>query len=412
MNNLEKYLDRVIEQKPASLEGAPVYSAVPDEASEISLDAESEATPSLAAGIFRRWYIVLLTFVLMCGVGIPAIWFLVEPVHTVTGAIRVAPILPNVLTGDLERGEISNYESFMFTQAEMITSIRVVQRVADDFTDRNLSFFRGESVGVAGKLKRLLRRPDTNTDPVTLIRRAVFDRVITVAPTRRTEFIHVSMKSTKPSEAEQIVNSFIRNYMAVEVANSSEGQDRTLQSLEEEKAVRASKLQDHHKKIQELAQEFGTTALTPRQDMMLQRVGTRLSELARLEARRINLETQIQLLQQGQEEVISPEESLRLQSEYVNSDATVQELTRNVVRMEEDLIVAKYLLAPGNSALKQKQELLDIFQKRLEDKRTEAASRFREIRAEETGRNRKAMLASAQTEVAFIKTYEKRLQQT
>ena len=58
---------------------------------------------------------------------------------------------------------------------------------------------------------------------------------------------------------------------------------------------------------------------------MLQRVGARLSELARLEARRINLETHVEVLQKSDEGEISAEESMRMQSEYVNSDSTVQE---------------------------------------------------------------------------------------
>lgn len=415
MNNLEKYLDRVIEQKPASFDGAPVYSPAEERGSDMPPEAEGEATSNLGAGLLRRWYIIAITFVLMCGAGIPAIWYMVEPVHTATGAIRVAPILPNVLTGESDRGDIS-YESFMFTQAEMIASTRVIQRVADDFADKDLSFLRGESTRAYGKLTRLLRRllkrPQSRPDAVTLLRKAVVDGVITVMPPRRGELIYVSMSSTKPDEAEQIVDSFIRNYMAVEVQESAEGQNRTLKSLEEEKRVRAEKLRAHHQRIQALAQEFGTTALTPRQDMMLQRVGARLTELARLEARRINLETQVQVLKEGEEDAISADESLRMQSQYVNSDATVQELTRNVVRMEEDLILAKHTLASGNPAIEQKQELLDTFKKRLEEKREEAAERFRELRAEETASTRAASLRTAQAELEFVKEYEKRLQQT
>ena len=49
----------------------------------------------------------------MCGIGIPSIWFMIEPLYTVTGAIKVEPILENILTGEADRGEISNYQNFM-----------------------------------------------------------------------------------------------------------------------------------------------------------------------------------------------------------------------------------------------------------------------------------------------------------
>ena len=72
--------------------------------------------------------------------GIPAIWFLVEPLYTVTGAIRVAPIIENIVTGENESGGISNYQSYMNTQADIIMSRPVVEGVADDLVDKNGRF--------------------------------------------------------------------------------------------------------------------------------------------------------------------------------------------------------------------------------------------------------------------------------
>ena len=92
--------------------------------------------------IRHHWGILVLIFLLICGVGIPAIWLLIQPQYTVTGAIRIAPIIENIITGKADNGGISNYQSYMLTQAEMITSSNVVQRVADDLIDKNLSFFR------------------------------------------------------------------------------------------------------------------------------------------------------------------------------------------------------------------------------------------------------------------------------
>ena len=41
---------------------------------------ESDSAPSLVIPILRRWRIVLLTFLLVCAIGVPAIWILVGPV--------------------------------------------------------------------------------------------------------------------------------------------------------------------------------------------------------------------------------------------------------------------------------------------------------------------------------------------
>ena len=106
MNDLEKYKGRVIEQKPLSF--------------EMPSESDSQTTSNLIIAVIRRWYIVLLVVFMILAIGIPAIWFSIEPLYDVTGAIRVAPILTNIITGEADRGEISNYQSFMNTQAEMV----------------------------------------------------------------------------------------------------------------------------------------------------------------------------------------------------------------------------------------------------------------------------------------------------
>jgi len=397
MNNLEKYLDQVIERRPVNFETPP--------------ESGSEKTPNLVTGVLRHWYLVLLIFLVMCAVGIPAIWLLIEPLYSVSGAIKVAPILPNILTGEADKGEISNYQSFMNTQAEMITSSRVVQRAADDLADKNLDFFKNEITNLITKLKGTSNNTKATPEAASMLKQAILDKVITAALIQRSELINITMKSTNPNEAKQIVNAFIKNYMAVEVSSSAEGEGQKLAVLENERRVLAEKLQTQREAIRQLAQEYGTTTLGGRQDMMLQRVTTLLGELTKLEAHRINLEAQVQLLEQTKEQAITPEELLKMRNEYVNSDPTIQELTRSIVQFENDLITAKQTLAPGNPALEQKQQLLEAFQSRLEEKRGAIAKNFDDIVSEEVAKTSKGNLFNARTELEQTRAYEKRLQE-
>ncbi|MEE8577344.1 MAG: hypothetical protein V3T31_08820, partial [candidate division Zixibacteria bacterium] len=126
MSELEKYHDHSGEHELVDLQIPP--------------GSDDEARSDLVAGILRRWYIVLLTFLVLCGAGLPAVWLHIKPIHTVAGAIRVKPDEQNIVTGDNE-GAISNYEGFMNTQAEKVTSSSVVERVADALAPKNLSFF-------------------------------------------------------------------------------------------------------------------------------------------------------------------------------------------------------------------------------------------------------------------------------
>jgi len=397
MNDLEKYHDQVIEQRPANFEMPP--------------ESGSQTTSGLVIGVLRRWYIVLLVFFVMCAIGIPAIWFSIEPLYEVTGAIRVAPILSNILTGETDRGEISNYQSFMNTQAEMITSNQVVQRVADDLVRKNLSFFENEATGLIAKLKQTLKNPDTKPEPAGTLKRAVSGGVIKAVSDRRTELIRITMESTKPEEAEQIVNAFIQAYMAVEVSSSAQGEDQKLSVLEAERNLLAEKLHRQRETIRQLAQEYGTTILDGRQDMMLQRVTALLAVLTEVEARRINLEAQLQFLEQTKEQAIAPEYLLSMRNEYINSNPIVQELTQSIIALEQEFIIAKQTLAPGNPALKQKQELLDAFQSRFEQRRQQLGENFDDMVSEQANKAGKEKLLNARTELEQTKAYEKRLQE-
>jgi len=395
MNDLEKYHDQIIEQRPASFEAVP--------------EAESETTANLLAAVLRRWYIVLLVFIAMCGIGIPTIWLLVEPSYTVTGAIQVAPILRNIITGKTDMGQISNYQIFMQTQADLVKKSNVLQRVADDLADRNLSFFEDEPTDLMTKLKQRLQATKTKPDAVTKLKRALSSGVIRVAPDRRTELMKISMKSRKPDEAKLIVDAFINAYMAVEVSESAKDRDQNLRLLEDEQKARAEKLKDWNQKIRDLGQEFGTTDLVSRQDMRLRRVMTLLSELTKIEARRINLEARLQFLEQAKEQTIAPEELLTMRSQYVNSDPMVQELTRSIVQLERDLLVAKQTLKPANPALQQKQELLNAFQSRVEEKRQEIGNRFDETANDQIKKAHMESMLNAQTELEQAKVHEKYL---
>ena len=146
MNDLIRYHDndQVIEQNVVSFDSPH--------------ESYGENTSNLMQGILRRWPVVFLVFILICAIGIPATWFLVEPLYTVTGTIKVEPILENILTGEGDKGGISNYQNFMNTQAILITSNRIVQGAADYLVDKNLSFFKDEPNNPVMKIKQKINK--------------------------------------------------------------------------------------------------------------------------------------------------------------------------------------------------------------------------------------------------------------
>lgn len=398
MNNLEKYLDHAIEQRPIDF--------------EISREPPAQGTSELVTSILRRWYIALLAFFVICATGIPAIWFSIEPLYDVTGAIRVAPILPNILTGEADRAQMSTYQSFLNTQTEMITSNQVIQRVADDLVDRNLTFFESKPAGLITKLKHSLRSTKTTKpEPADMLKQAILDGVIEAVTGRGTELIRITMKNTNPEEAEKIVNGFIRAYMAVEVSSSAKGQDQKLSVLENERGVLAEKLRRQRETIRQLAQEYGTVSLDSRQDMMLQRVASLLAELTRIEARRINFEAQVELLEQTTEQTIAPADLLKMRQEYINKDPMVNVLTENIAQLDQEFIVATQTLASTNPELKRKADLLDALKTRLVERKEQAGKTFDDLMSRELASAESKKLINARTELQQTATYEKRLRE-
>ncbi len=395
MNDMEKYQSQQVVQSLAHFEGAAGF--------------DHDSSPSLVTPIIRRWPIVLLTSLLMCSIGIPAVWFWVKPSYQATAAIRVAPIIPSILFGDRDSySVIPMYDNFKNTQAEMIKSERVLQRVADDLANKKLAFF-----GKVNDTSQVSNdnRPETEAlDPISALRRAVNSGTLNVTADRRSELIKITMNGTNPEETTQIVNSFVNAYMAIEGSNEARRDDRKLTLLENEHKILAEKLERQRRTIQRLAEEYGSTVLTDRQEIMLQRVASLQSELTTIQTRRITIDARLQLLEETEHQEIKPDRMLKIKYEFVNSNPTVQVLANNITELEQGLIVVQQTLAQTNPELKRKAELLDTLKTRLEEKRQELEETFDRMMSEELAKSRQDQLASLKAEAGHIVNYEKRLQ--
>jgi succinoglycan biosynthesis transport protein ExoP len=397
MNDLEKNTNQLIGQDIVNFEAVP---------------EPTEESHQLAAGILRRWYIALLVFIVICGLGLSAIWLLIEPVYEVTGQIRVAPILVDILTDTRDKGDISDYQTFMNTQAELVTSSRVVQRAADNLKGRELAFFNRKPTSLVSKLKQRLKTTKIQPEPSWLLKRALIRGTIRVTAPRGRELIEVTMYSINDKEAMQIVDAFINAYMDVGVTSSTQEEDKKLMALEDERKVRTEEMDSLRKQIYRLAQEYGTATLSGRQDMMLRNVSSLLSRLTELEAAKMNLEAQMDLLERRQEEPIPPNELMKMRQQYINRDPSVEAITERIAQLEQSLIVAHQTLTPTNSDVKLQTELLEIMKTRLNERKDEASNEFDKLLTEELSKAGDAKLIDVRTTLEQTKLYEKILRET
>ena len=398
MNEIERHDEQVSGQEIVDL--------------QVASDPEGDSQSDLMAGVLRRWYIVLLIMVLLCGAGFPAVWILIKPSYEVTGALRVDPIRENILSGETDAGEISDYERFMNTEAEKITSSSIVQRVADALADRNLSYFSSQPTDIVGQWKQKLFGPATRLDPAAKLKNAIVeDRSISVSADRARELIKVTMRSTHQAEATQIVDAFIKAYMESEVLNANQEENRQLALLEGEADTLDQKMKNDRHTIYQLKQEYGTEDLQDRQDVMLQRVGALLTTLTGVEAERIKLETQVQLLERTTEQPIAPEELLKMRRDYINEDTSVKTLTDRITELEQEIIVAKQALAPKNPEIENKIQLLDALKERLDQRKGEASQAFDDLVAKETLAAGNKQLVVVRSQLDQTREYEKRLRE-
>jgi capsular exopolysaccharide synthesis family protein len=406
MNELEKYHDQVVGQEVVNL--------------QVPLEPGGEATSNLVAGILRRWYIALLIFLVMCVAGLSAIWFFVTPTYNVTGAIRVAPIMADILTGTTDSGEISNYESFMNTQAEKVTSSEVVQSAARALVDKDLSFFDNEPnepnepTGVFAKLKQKLFGKTAKPEIAEALKQAIRDNSIAVSADRRSELIKITMECSEPQEkeAKQIVDAFIRAYMGIEVISSQKDENDQLALLDAERDDLSKKIKNDRDTIYQLGQEYGDVALQGRQDIMLQRVGDLLRTLTTVEAERIQLEAQVQLLERTKEQAIAPGDLLQIRQDYISTDPAVVAFTGNVTELEQELLTARQTLSPTNPELQRKDVLLKTMKEHLEQLKQDATKAFDDLAAKEAADAGSKKLVTVRSDLEQKREYEKRLRET
>jgi len=317
MSDIEKYDPQSLPQDYPS-QGYPFYEPEPE--------STGPSFGDLVRMVLRRWYIILLIAMLGWSAGIPAVWYLVEEMYYAEGAIRVKPILTNIITGNPDRGEISNYQMYMNTQAELIRRDVILRRVEDTLRNEQLSVFP----------------PGSN--PTRVLRSLLENGTISVNPGKNTILLKISMKYPIEAEAEQVVNAFLTSYMVVDQANEAKRGGQKSRILEESKIefqVEITRLQEDIKKLRK---EYGMDDLTIQQGMFLAREGRLREEITTLEIKKIYLDAQLEFLKNVQSDTISASDLVTMRNNYINADLELQSLHKELSEEQKTLRRNRQLL--------------------------------------------------------------------
>jgi len=393
MNNLERYLDQVIEPKPIVYEAPAAIQ-------------EPQPPTNLFESIRRRWYIVFAVTLVICAAVLPAIWYLAEPVYVVEGTVHIRPVIRDVLTGEPEVGEVSNYATFVNTEAYQLRSSPVfLLKIVEDLAGRNLRFLRGEPMNRVESLLAKVIPGNRDLNPDQILRKAITDEKIIVRFVPNSELLGVTMRSTDRGEASVIVNSFLNNYVAqYGVIRSSSG-TQEITKLERHEEELQAKVLAGRERISTMAEEWGTTDLSPLREMELNRQAALLAELTGLESQRIRLDADISVLERDPNIPISPEQILATRTAHVNSDPMVTELSTSIVQMERNLIAAQQTRTSANPTVSQSEAMLAAFKARLAERRRVLEEEFDASLADRLDQTVKQRLAQAKTQRAQVDAY-------
>ncbi|RKY08875.1 MAG: hypothetical protein DRP66_03550 [Planctomycetota bacterium] len=380
MADLERYENRMVQQEVVQFDGPP--------------DGHEGSVTELIVPILRRWYVIMATFIVVCGIGVPAIWFGMEQKYETTGSIRISPIVSRILFNDSDSDRpMPNYANFMTTEAERIAGPTVLNRVADELSGKKLTLLEG------------------SVDPVLTLRQAANNGGIEIATQRHSELITIKMISRFPREAEQIVDAFIRSYMNIVRAEEGRSDDNKLNILEEQKRTLDTKIDTQAKEINTLLDEFGTEELDGRQEIMLQTVARLQDDLDGVTIRRIELEAQVNMYEKDVSEPLPEINRLQEQSAYINTDPTMQTLVANIRQYEAQIITDKQTMTDNNPELQNRIAILESFKKRMEERREELVKDFDDRYKQEVEARRNYAKVQVKAQLAQTIEHEKKIRE-
>ena len=375
MNEIERYQAQSF---PVEVSTAPV-----------NLPGAHLGPQQIVRSLLRRWYVAFIIFILICSIGLPLVIYLVKPQHVAIGAIRVAPILTNILFPDRDsQGVMPMYHNFKNTQVDLIKSEQVLQRVEYELQNEPLLIFERKPLFKDRPMSRL-----------EALRSAINDEMISILPDDDGELIKISMTSPRKDEAVRVVNTIINAYMGVESKRTSDSDDVKLNTLIDQRKALDRQLDQQRAALRQMSEEFGTSKLGTRQDMIFATVQELQKQLTQTQTEKLNLQVRLKLLEQIKNTPIMPEDMLQKRVDFIRGDQTIIALTGRVAQLEDDLVLAIQNLAPGNPELQRKRDLLKSFQQRLDERRKEVEAIFDDIVTKQIAQGKVDQIAQVKAEL-------------
>lgn len=347
----------------------------------------------LIKAVLRRWFLVLFCAVVFGGGGGAAIWFKMPDKFDTQGSVLISPVVAPIMYETPTTGGGGAYLMYKNTQAGVMTSDVILNRVADGVKDSRLAFFDSE-----GNLLQTLRAMVVKKD-------------VQVIPERETEFLVVRMTSEHPSDAEKLIDAFLRSYEAVVKTDEITALDDRLSRLETQRRTLEEQMRRQRVQIRERVDEYGTQELTGRQEIALQQVATLQREQVSIGVQRMLMEARVMTREdQLQDELTLADIADQVQAR-VESDPDILALRQDIQRYNQLIRDGQATMLETNPEMQRRKQILSELQAELERQRADATARHEQTALADARRVREAELDALKAELNQLITYEEKIQE-
>lgn len=381
MQNIDKY--------PFS----PVQGEVVDFMEPHETPHSHDGMMEMVHALLRRWYIVLCCAVFVGGGAATAIWFKMPDKFDTQGSVLVSPVVAPIMYETTTTGGVGAYLTFKNTQAGVMTSDVILNRVADAVKESRLAFF------------------DPQVNLLQALRTMVAKGEIEVIPDKNTEFLHVKMVTEYPADAEKLIDAFLRSYEAVVKTDEIKSLDDRLTRLDTQRRTLEEQMRLQRAKIRERVDEYGTEQLTPRQEIALQQVATLQQEQVSIGVRRMLMEARVTTQEaQIQEELTAADIADQVQTR-VESDPVILSLRQDIQRYTQLIRDGQATMLETNPEMQRRKQIQEELQQELEKQRQEATARHEQSVLADARRARQADLDTLKAELNQLVTYEEKIRE-
>lgn len=260
---------------PRGVDGISPYS--PSDGALIMGGAEPDSggvsTTLNFAAILRYKWTMLVVFVVLAGISIPAIWLLIKPFYSTFATVRIAPIVPRIVFDTDENGKMPLYHSFVATQLSVFQSPDLLRRVIEDEKVAQTEWANAKP-GFFERNQTLLERL---RDSMNIRRRP------------GTEIVSVHVRAYKAEDAQIIADSVVDHYKELADEKFGVAGSQKLRVLEEQRTRLDSEIEGLVELKYRISAKLGTLGPEELRSQMAMR-------LQSLEAEQSNIERQHAML--------------------------------------------------------------------------------------------------------------------